>query len=257
VCRGDLGSHATGSRHEYLDCCLVSSWLVTCLHKTSGNVSREAGILEICYWKCVKERPVHFVKNVESQTGWKCVKRAPLSQEVIKKIIIWGLHNLQSKLERLTVWKHVKRALLSEEIIKKIIICLQSNLKGNKNFCQQSIAEPGSHQENYHLRLALPAFKLKRQSLQSENVLRELCVARKWSRKLSSEDCPTCNQTSMAKSPLCTAFSQVLFLERLGYFYERLDFGLFSMSAESPIPYVDMQLQILWTRKNRLWENRI
>jgi hypothetical protein len=49
-------------------------------------------------------------------------------------------------------------------------------------------------------------------------VLRELCLARKWSRKLSSEDCPTCNQTSKAKSPLCTAFSQVLFLEWLRIF---------------------------------------
>jgi hypothetical protein len=86
--------------------------------------------------------------------------------------------------------------------------------------CQQSFAEPGRHHENYHLRLAQPAFKLKRQSLQSENVLRELCLARKSSRKLSSEACPTCNQTSKAKSPLCTAFSQVLFLEWLGYFYE-------------------------------------
>jgi len=86
--------------------------------------------------------------------------------------------------------------------------------------CQESFVQWGSHQENYHLRLAQPAFKLKRQSLQSENVLRELCLARKSSRKLSSEACPTCNQTSKAESPLCTAFSQVLFLEWLGYFYE-------------------------------------
>jgi len=182
----------------------------------TGNVSKR----DLCIlWKMWRVRQAENVSR----------ELRSASQEVIKKIIIWGLHNLQSKLERQTVWKHVKRALLSEEVIKKIIICLQSNLKGNKIFCwksdslkicQQSFAEPGSHQENYHLRLAQPAFKLKRQSLQSENVLRELCLARKSSRKLSSEACPTCNQTSKAKSPLCTAFSQVLFLQWLGYFYE-------------------------------------
>jgi hypothetical protein len=76
----------------------------------------------------------------------------------------------------------------------------------------------------------------------AENVSRELCTARKSSGKLSSEACTTCNQNLKDKQSgnmsreLCSVRKS---LRKLIACWGKIS------SVQSPIPWIDMQLQIL------------
>jgi hypothetical protein len=117
-----LRSHAASSTWLLFSFIIISHLSTQdILEMYSGNVLREANILEFCYWKCVSERPGHFCEMCGKSDSLKMCQESfaqPGSHQTN-----YHLRPAQPgiKLQRQAIWKCLKRALLSEEVMKKIM----------------------------------------------------------------------------------------------------------------------------------------